>query len=223
MSKRPSEAGNAGPSVTHALGAGSEREPGRAELDSPSGSRALRGDQWVGRQGASRRYAVGCSQPVWSLPAACRAGHDLVPPHHGCGARTSPAAHPPRGPRDRGLTAREPDPHSDLEPTTPFAVQAATLLLPPSHDPSFPSDHATFAFAIAVGLFLVSKRVGVLALILAALIGLARVYTGEHYVSDVIGGALIGSGAMLAAARARRVLEPLLASALRLARSLHLA
>ncbi len=105
----------------------------------------------------------------------------------------------------------------------PFAVQAATLLLPPSHDPSFPSDHATFAFAIAVGLFLVSKRVGVLALILAALIGLARVYTGEHYVSDVIGGALIGSGAMLAAARARRVLEPLLASALRLARSLHLA
>src|SRR5216683_2577651 len=32
----------------------------------------------------------------------------------------------------------------------PFAVQAATLLLPPSHDPSFPSDHATFAFAIAV-------------------------------------------------------------------------
>src|SRR5712692_7697729 len=105
----------------------------------------------------------------------------------------------------------------------PFAVQAATLLLPPSHDPSFPSDHATFAFAIAAGLFLVSKRIGVPALILAALIGLARVYTGEHYLSDVIGGALIGSGAALAAARARGVLEPLLARALRLARWLHLA
>jgi undecaprenyl-diphosphatase len=105
----------------------------------------------------------------------------------------------------------------------PSAVQAATLLLPPSHDPSFPSDHATFAFAIAAGLFLVSKRIGVPALILAALIGLARVYTGEHYLSDVVGGALIGTGAALAAARAKGVLEPLLARALRLARWLHLA
>jgi undecaprenyl-diphosphatase len=96
-------------------------------------------------------------------------------------------------------------------------------LLPPSHDPSFPSDHATFAFGIATGLLLVSKGVGVPALILAALIGLSRVYTGEHYLSDVIGGALIGSGAALAAARARGLLEPLLARALRLARWLHLA
>jgi undecaprenyl-diphosphatase len=100
---------------------------------------------------------------------------------------------------------------------------AVTLLLPPSLDPSFPSDHATFAFGIATGLLLVSKGVGVPALILAALIGLSRVYTGEHYLSDVIGGALIGSGAALAAARARGLLEPLLARALRLARWLHLA
>src|SRR5690348_11571736 len=85
----------------------------------------------------------------------------------------------------------------------PFAVQAATLLLRPSHDPSFPSDHATFAFAIAVGLFLVSKRVGVPALILAALIGFARVFAGEHYVSDVVGGALIGTLATVAVARVR--------------------
>jgi undecaprenyl-diphosphatase len=105
----------------------------------------------------------------------------------------------------------------------PFAVQAAILLLPPSHDPSFPSDHATFAFAVAVALFLVSKRVGAPALVLAALIGLARVYTGEHYVSDVVGGALIGTLATLAVARARNSLEPFFAGILRLARRLHLA
>jgi undecaprenyl-diphosphatase len=105
----------------------------------------------------------------------------------------------------------------------PFAVQAATLLLPPSPDPSFPSDHATFAFAIAAGLFLISKRAGIPALILAALIGFSRVYSGEHYVSDVIGGALIGGGATLAAARARVFLEPLLARVLHLARRLHLS
>lgn len=104
----------------------------------------------------------------------------------------------------------------------PFAVQAATLLLPPSHDPSFPSDHATFAFAIAVALFLVSKRVGVPALILAGLIGLARIYAGEHYVTDVVGGALIGTLATLIVTRARHALEPLLARLLRLARRLHL-
>jgi len=90
----------------------------------------------------------------------------------------------------------------------PFAVQAATLLLRPSHDPSFPSDHATFAFAVAVALFLISKRIGVPALILAALIGLARVFAGEHYVTDVIGGALIGTLATIAVARVRYALEP---------------
>jgi len=105
----------------------------------------------------------------------------------------------------------------------PFAVQAATLLLRPSHDPSFPSDHATFAFAVAVALFLISKRIGVPALILAALIGLARVFAGEHYVTDVIGGALIGTLATIAVARVRYALEPLLALVLRLARRLHLA
>ncbi len=91
----------------------------------------------------------------------------------------------------------------------PFAVQPANLLLPPSH-------------AVAVALFLVSKRVGVPALVLAGLIGLARVYTGEHYVSDVVGGALIGMLATFSVARAR-VLEPFLAGVLRLARRLHLA
>ena len=73
-----------------------------------------------------------------------------------------------------------------------------------------------------MALFLVSKRVGVPALVLAGLIGLARVYTGEHYVSDVVGGALIGMLATFSVARAR-VLEPFLAGVLRLARRLHLA
>ncbi len=105
----------------------------------------------------------------------------------------------------------------------PFAVQAAHLLLRPSHDPSFPSDHATLAFALAMALFLISKRVGVPALILAGLIGLARVYAGEHYVSDVIGGALIGTLATVGVARAKHALEPFLAWVLHLARRLHLA
>ncbi len=49
----------------------------------------------------------------------------------------------------------------------PFAaIPHAILLLSPSHDPSFPSDHATFAFGIAVALYLSLRRIGVAALLL---------------------------------------------------------
>jgi undecaprenyl-diphosphatase len=104
----------------------------------------------------------------------------------------------------------------------PSAVQAATLLLPVSPDPSFPSDHSTFAFAVAVGLLLLSWRIGLPALLLAALIAFSRVYTGAHYLSDVLGGAIIGSAFTLMAAGASRVLEPLLALLIRLAGRLRL-
>jgi undecaprenyl-diphosphatase len=67
------------------------------------------------------------------------------------------------------------------------------LFVSPSGDPSFPSDHATAAFAIAVSLLLRSRRVGLLALGMAVVLGLARVAVGAHYPLDVLGGALIGT------------------------------
>jgi undecaprenyl-diphosphatase len=105
----------------------------------------------------------------------------------------------------------------------PFAVHHAILLLSPSHDPSFPSDHATFAFAVAVALFLTMRRIGIAALVLAALISFARVYTGEHYVSDVAAGAVIGGGVALAIDWARPLVMSILNPPLKLARRLHLA
>ena len=60
---------------------------------------------------------------------------------------------------------------------------------------SFPSDNATLFFGIATCIFLVSRRGGVLALWHTfVVVGLARVYLGFHYPTDILAGALIGAG-----------------------------
>ena len=74
---------------------------------------------------------------------------------------------------------------------------SAHLLIPASHDFSFPSDHATAAFAIAVALLLRHRRAGILALAMAAVLSLARVAVGTHYPSDVLAGAALGAAAAL--------------------------
>jgi undecaprenyl-diphosphatase len=70
---------------------------------------------------------------------------------------------------------------------------AAHLFIAASPDPSFPSDHATAAFAIAVALMLRHQRVGLLACVMAVALCVARVAVGTHYPGDVVAGALLGS------------------------------
>ena len=81
----------------------------------------------------------------------------------------------------------------------PFVThQAFThLLSAPSPDPSFPSDHAAVAFAIAFGVLAFSRRAGILFLAAATLISLSRIALGLHYPSDVLAGALVGWAAAL--------------------------
>ncbi len=71
------------------------------------------------------------------------------------------------------------------------------LYIGASHDPSFPSDHATAAFAIAVSILLRHRRAGWLALAMAVLLSVSRVAVGTHYPSDIVGGAAIGTLAAL--------------------------
>jgi undecaprenyl-diphosphatase len=80
----------------------------------------------------------------------------------------------------------------------PFEAHHVHLFVSASGDPSFPSDHATGAFAIAVALLLRNRRVGWIALVMAVVISVSRIAVGVHYPSDVLGGALIGSLAALA-------------------------
>lgn len=73
----------------------------------------------------------------------------------------------------------------------PYDAGASHLIILPSADPSFPSDHATVAFAIAFSFLLLGwKNTGMAYVAVAALIALSRVYVGTHYLGDVIGGAM---------------------------------
>jgi len=74
---------------------------------------------------------------------------------------------------------------------------ALHLYVSRSTDPSFPSDHATAAFAIAVAIFLRNRRWGIAALIMASVLAAGRIFVGAHYPSDVIAGAALGSAAAL--------------------------
>ena len=79
----------------------------------------------------------------------------------------------------------------------PYDVGATHLLVPPSLDWSFPSDHATATFAIVLAFAAQGVPLRTMALFGAAvLVCLSRVYVGLHYASDIVGG--VGTAAAAA-------------------------
>src|SRR5258705_498423 len=75
----------------------------------------------------------------------------------------------------------------------PYDAGVTHLLIAPSADWSFPSDHATASFAI-VAAFALQRlpRRALGFLVLALLVCWSRIYIGTHYLTDVLGGALTG-------------------------------
>jgi undecaprenyl-diphosphatase len=71
----------------------------------------------------------------------------------------------------------------------PYDVGVTHCFVPPSSDPSFPSDHSTAAFAIAFA-FLLHRRypLGLCFSAAALLVAFSRVFLGVHYFGDVVGG-----------------------------------
>lgn len=56
---------------------------------------------------------------------------------------------------------------------------------------SFPSDHATLAFALSFAIMKIDKKIGILFFIFAFLIGIGRIFGGVHYPLDIFGGLLV--------------------------------
>lgn len=75
----------------------------------------------------------------------------------------------------------------------PFAIGLGTQLISHKPDSSFPSDHtaAMFGFALPF-LFFKKYKSGTVLVILASLVGFARVFCGVHFPFDIIGGFFVG-------------------------------
>ncbi|MHB8490134.1 MAG: phosphatase PAP2 family protein [Candidatus Dormibacteria bacterium] len=74
----------------------------------------------------------------------------------------------------------------------PFVVEHFTPLISHAADASFPSDHLAALGAVTICVWLTSRRLGIVTAIIAAVVALARVFVGVHYVSDVVAGFVLG-------------------------------
>ena len=72
------------------------------------------------------------------------------------------------------------------------ALDGVRLLVGCSDSFSFPSGHATNAFALAAFFATYYRQRAVLLFVMAALAGYSRIYVGVHYPTDVLGGAILG-------------------------------
>ena len=68
------------------------------------------------------------------------------------------------------------------------------LLISAPHDFSFPSGHTIASFEAATALLLHNKKLGIPAMVLAALVAFSRLYLYVHYPTDVITSILLGVG-----------------------------
>ena len=77
----------------------------------------------------------------------------------------------------------------------PFVVENVKPLIPHEPDNGFPSDHTLAAMVAATTLFVYHRKLGVLLVALAILVGVSRILARVHYPIDIAGGSAIAIAA----------------------------
>jgi len=94
-------------------------------------------------------------------------------------------------------------------------IESKEINVPVKTDYAYPSGHASIVSSGALILMILYRRekeliFSSLLTIEAALVCLSRIYVGDHYFFDVIGGALLGSGVSLLSISFSKYLDPLI-------------
>jgi undecaprenyl-diphosphatase len=94
-------------------------------------------------------------------------------------------------------------------------VERLEIHIPEKTDFAYPSGHASIVAAGALTLIILFRREKELAFTIiltceAALVCISRIYVGDHYFFDVIGGALLGAGIALLSISLSRYLDPIM-------------
>lgn len=73
----------------------------------------------------------------------------------------------------------------------PFVNNQFLALIPHEANNGFPSDHTLLSSAVAAIIWHFNKKIGSLLMVLALIVGLARVYVGVHHYVDIFTSILI--------------------------------
>jgi undecaprenyl-diphosphatase len=82
--------------------------------------------------------------------------------------------------------------------------------IPSKRNSTFPSKHTSLAFAAATFVFFYKRVIGFFMYLLALLSGFSRIWMGQHYPSDIVGSAMLGSVISLMVKLTERVWNPLI-------------
>lgn len=74
----------------------------------------------------------------------------------------------------------------------PVCLEEAKVIIPVPKHPSFPSGHASFFFGMSFALLFFNPILAWIFIAIFVLNGLARIFCGAHWPSDILAGAVVG-------------------------------